>query len=307
MPGALTVGEVLGRSTRWLAERGSPSARLDAEVLIAAALGIRRLDLYLAPERPLAEDERDRLRELVRRRGAGEPIAYIRGTREFYGFDFAVTPAVLIPRPETEVLVDEVLARLSAAVGAQSQADGAPSPAVADVGTGSGAIACAVALREARVRVVATDASEAAVEVARRNVAAHGLDGRVELHCCDLLDAVPREPCLDAVVSNPPYVAEDEAGLLDASVRDFEPHSALFAGPDGMAVTRRLVDEAVPRLKPGAPLVVEVGTPAQAARVEALLRGTPGLCDVRALPDAAGVVRGYAAVRTSSPNPDGAS
>ncbi|MBM4396415.1 MAG: peptide chain release factor N(5)-glutamine methyltransferase [Deltaproteobacteria bacterium] len=298
MPGALTVGEVLGRSTRWLAERGSPSARLDAEVLIAAALGIRRLDLYLAPERPLADDERDRLRELVRRRGAGEPIAYIRGTREFYGLDFAVTPAVLIPRPETEVLVDEVLARLATLE--------APAPAIADVGTGSGAIACAIALRDPRVRVVATDASAAAIEVARRNVAAHGLEARVEIRCCDLLDAVPREPCLDAVVSNPPYVADDEAGLLDASVREFEPHSALFAGPDGMSVTRRLVEEAVPRLRRGAPLVVEVGTPAQAARVEALLLGTPGLCDVHALPDAAGVVRGYAAVRTSSPNPDGA-
>ena len=299
MPAApLTVRQVVELSTKYLADRGSESPRLDAELLAVTALSLRRLDLYLAPERPLTAPEAERLRELLRRRGKGEPIAYIRGVRDFYGLPFEVTPAVLIPRPETEVLVDAVLAFLAQR--------GVAAPRVVDVGTGSGAIACAVARGFAGARVTATDLSAEALEVAARNVHALGLDERVGLVRCDLLAGVPRVPGepgggdLDVVVSNPPYVAEDEADLLDRSVRDFEPRLALFSGPDGMAATTALVEQAVPRLAPGGALVIEIGTPAQSGRVEALLRARPGMAEVRPLPDAARIVRGWMAVRDTA-------
>jgi release factor glutamine methyltransferase len=284
----VTVREVLAKSASFLAARGSASPRLDAELLTTLALGLRRLDLYLDPDRLLSTVEADRLRALVVRRGKGEPVAYIRGTREFFGLAFAVTPAVLIPRPETEVLVDAVLARVK------------DRPArVADVGTGSGAIACAVAAHAPGVRVEATDVSPAAIEVAIRNADALGVADRVRMVVGDLLDGT--EGDFDVVASNPPYVAEDEAALVDRSARDFEPAGALFAGPDGMSVTARLVAAAVPRLVPGGALIVEVGTPAQAARVEALLRSHDGLEQVRPLPDAARVVRGFEALRRDVP------
>jgi release factor glutamine methyltransferase len=283
----MTVREILDLTTRFFRDRGIESARLDAELLTADALGVRRLDLYLAPERPLTTVERDALRETVRRRGRGEPVAYIRGVREFYGLPIAVTSAVLIPRPETEVLVDAVLAFLSGAGGAAT---------VVDVGTGSGAIACAVASRAPAASVTGTDTSAEALEVAARNVATLGLAERVSLVRCDLLDGITARP-LDAVVSNPPYVADGEASMLDRSVRDFEPRAALFAGPDGMSVTTRLVEAALPRLRPGGILALEVGTPAQGARVEALLRSRPDVAEVRPLPDAARVVRGWLARR----------
>ena len=291
----LTVRQVVELSTKYLSERGSESPRLDAELLAVTALGLRRLDLYLAPERPLTPAEAERLRELLRRRGKGEPIAYIRGVREFYGLPFEVTPAVLIPRPETEVLVDAVLAFLGPRK--------VPAPRVVDVGTGSGAIACAVARGSDGAHVIATDVSAEALEVAARNVHALGLDDRVRLVRCDLLAGVAGEPCggdLDVVVSNPPYVADAEADLLDRSVRDFEPRLALFSGPDGMDATTALVEQAVPRLAPGGALVIEIGTPAQSGRVEALLRARPELAEVRPLPDAARIVRGWMAVKDAA-------
>lgn len=286
----LTVQEVLTLSTAWLARHGSDTPRLDAELLTAHALGIKRVDLYLSLERPITNEERARLHHVLRRRGSGEPVAYIRGVREFYGIELLVARGVLIPRPETEVLVDEVL-RLLAGLGG--------APLVADVGTGSGAIACAVAIRDPRVRVIATDISQVAVEIARKNCERLGLVGRVEVRHCDLLDAVPRAPCLDVVVSNPPYVAEGEVPLLDKSVRDFEPREALLAGPDGMAVTKRLLGEAVVRLVPGGSLVLEVGSRTQAGLTESLLQHTAGLTGVRALKDAAGAIRGYSASKVA--------
>jgi release factor glutamine methyltransferase len=283
----LTVRSFLDLTVKWLAQKGCESPRLDAELLAAEALGIRRLDLYLSPERPLTPTERDRLRDLVRRRAKGEPVAYLRGRREFHGIDFIVTPAVLVPRPETETIVDAALEWLAAA--------SLDAPQVVDVGTGSGAIACAIATACPAARVLALDLSDAALEVAARNVAALGLGDRVRLDRSDLLAVLPTDAAVDIVVSNPPYVAEDERPLLDVSARDFEPALALFSGPEGTTLTARLADEAWTRLRPGGVLIVETGSPAQTSRVEALLKARFGALAVDPLPDIGRTVRGFLA------------
>ncbi|MBL6976053.1 MAG: peptide chain release factor N(5)-glutamine methyltransferase [Deltaproteobacteria bacterium] len=285
----ITVREVLGLSTKYLEEHGSPSARLDTEVLTALALGIRRLDLYLAPERPLAATERESLRGFLRRRGKGEPVAYITGQREFFGLSFLVSPAVLIPRPETEVLVDATLEWLKRC--------GPSFHSVVDVGTGSGAIACAVAARNQSVRVAATDISHEALTVCRENVGRLGLEDRVRAVHCDLLGGLEPDGSLDVVVSNPPYVAEGDSVIMDQCVLDFEPRSALFAGEDGMSVTRRLVEQAGSHLAGGGVLLVEVGTPDQRDRVVGLLEDHGDFTEVRPLYDAARIVRGLEARR----------
>jgi release factor glutamine methyltransferase len=289
MAESLTVQDVLARSTRWLKDRGIESARLDVELLAAFVCGVRRLDLYLSPDRPLTPAERDRLRDLVVRRGKGEPVAYLRGRRDFHGLELRVTPDVLIPRPETETLVDAALAWLAAC--------GTAAPLVADVGTGSGAIALAIAAACPAARLVAVDLSEPALAVAADNAHLLGLADRVTLLRSDLLGAVPADPPLDAVVSNPPYVAEDETGLLDRSVREYEPHAALFSGPDGTWHTARLAGEAHDRLRPGGALFVEVGSPAQRDRVAALLAARFGEGAVVPLPDPARVIRGFRATK----------
>jgi len=285
----ITIGEIVRLSTRYLSERGSPSARLDAEILAATALGIRRLDLYLSPERPVADDERDRLREWVRRRGQSEPVAYITGVREFNGLAFEVGPAVLVPRPETEVVVDAAQAFL---------AELGDTPAmIVDVGTGSGAIAISIAVRFPSARVWATDVSAAALDVARRNATRHAVDGRITFVECDLLAGLPDGLAADLVVSNPPYIGEPEAATIDRTVLDFEPALALFAGQDGMSVTTRLVDQAATRLRPGGRLVVEVGSTEQRERVRRLLEAHPAFAGTKALADPAREVRAYMADR----------
>lgn len=282
--GVITVREVLTLSTRYLEKNGSRSARLDTEILTAMVLGVRRLDLYLAPERPLTGTERESLRGLVRRRGQGEPVAYITGRREFFGLTFRVNPSVLIPRPETEVLVDAVIEWL--------ERRNPVRPRVADVGTGCGAIACSLAARNDGVDVVGTDLSAEALAVAQQNVMELDLEGRVRLVRCDLLQGFESGDALDAVVSNPPYVAEGESGLLDPDVRDYEPREALFAGTDGMSVTGRLVHQASRRLKSGGTLILEVGTPSQRDRTRSLLEKDDAFGEVQPLRDAARVVRG---------------
>lgn len=292
MSRTLTVGEILPLSTRFLKERGSESPRLDAELLVADALGVRRLDLYLAPERPLTPGETDALREAIRRRGRGEPIAYIRGRRDFFGLEIAVSPAVLIPRPETETLVD-------AAIGwVRDRA--LETPRIVDVGTGSGAIACALAANLPGARVDATDVSADALAVAARNVTAHGLAERIRLVACDLMSGLDDGDAPDLVVSNPPYVAESDRPLMDDGVLRFEPHGALFSGADGTDATFALIESARTRLRPGGALIVEVGTPAQRALVRDRLaqRLAP---DVRPLADPGGTVRGFLAEKPMHP------
>ncbi len=221
--------DVLRLSTTYLGDHGSSSARLDSELLCAQALGIRRLDLYLQFDRPLDEQELSAIRELVRRRGKGEPVAYITGTREFYGRPFTVTSDVLIPRPDTETIVERSLLALRAL-------DGRPTR-VADLGTGSGCIAITVAAEVPGSDVVATDVSAAALEVARAN--AERLDVAATFVDCSWADAL--DGAYDLIVSNPPYVTTDELAGVDRDVRDFEPHGALLGGVDGLDAYRALL------------------------------------------------------------------
>jgi len=210
---------------------------LDADVLLADALGISKELLYAHPEAPVGEDAEAAFRALLDRRAAGEPVAYLRGWKEFYGLRFSVDPRVLIPRPETETLVEAILAS-----GARL---------VADIGTGSGAIAVALATRSPACRVIATDISQAALAVARANVAAHGVADRVELRQGDLL--APIRERLDAVAANLPYLtdASVEEGTRERSSLAFEPRSAVLAGADGLALIRRAIADLPRVLAPG--------------------------------------------------------
>ena len=255
-----TLLDYLGLATKHLTDRGVDSPRLNAERLLAGALGMGRLDLYLQFDRPLDSEEVDTFREMLRRRGRREPLQYILGHEEFYGREFIVTPDVLIPRPETEILVQEVLSRLK----------GKPAPSVADVGTGSGCIAISIAAEVPEASVTATDISPAALNVAYRNAKALGLADRVELLKGDLTEPLTGRT-FDAIVSNPPYVASGDATDMQAEVRDHEPATALFAGRDGLDVIRRLVPAAVRMVNPGGFLAMEIGL-GQSADVAALCR-----------------------------------
>lgn len=227
-----TLIDVVRLSTSFLAQRGSDTARLDAELLTAHSLGLRRLDLYLQHDRPLREEELEPVRALLRRRAQGEPVAYLIGEREFYGRAFTVTPAVLIPRPDTETLVEAALRH-----GARR---------IADIGTGSGCIAVTMAAELPDAHVVATDVSPEALDVARGNAARHGVDDRIEFvqgaWTQPLRDMAP----FDMLLSNPPYVTEAELAELAVDVRNYEPHGALVAGEDGMEAYRAILRDAPP-------------------------------------------------------------
>jgi release factor glutamine methyltransferase len=289
------LGKLLETAGGYLGEKGSSSPRLDAELLLAQTLGLERIELYTQYDRPLVAAEVDAYRELVARRAAHEPVAYILGRAYFRHLCLQVGPAVLIPRPETEELVEVALESLrrrpvwqdqtvaedsggpAAGAGkaphessAQIAAPGASArPLVADLGTGSGVIALSLA-QEAGVRVLAIDNSAEALAVAARNTETLSLERSVELLQADLLCGVP-DSSLHLVVSNPPYVTSGDLTTLAPDVRLFEPASALDAGPDGLAVMRRLLPEASRALRPGGTVLLEVGEQ-QAAAVEALAR-----------------------------------
>ena len=224
-----TLIDVLRLSTTYLGDHGSTSGRLDAELLCAQALGLRRIDLYLQFDRPLDAEELTSIRELVRRRGKGEPVAYITGTREFYGRPFAVTRDVLVPRPDTETLVQRAVEFLRARPGAELR--------VADLGTGSGCIAVTLAAEVRGSAVTATDVSAPVLDVARANAAALGVD--VSFVECSWADAL--EGGYDLIVSNPPYVTTAEFDAVDRDVSDFEPRGALLGGDDGLDAYRALL------------------------------------------------------------------
>lgn len=223
------------------------NAALDAEVLARHVLGWDRARWLADAREPAPPDFAARFEALVSRRAAGEPVAYITGTREFWGLDFEVSPAVLVPRPETEVLVEAALKAIDARFGGTAR--------VADVGTGSGCIAVALAHSRPGVAVVATDVSAEALAVARRNALRHGVAGRVAFLLAPALEGVGP---VDLVVSNPPYIGTGEAGGVTADVRRHEPHGALFSGADGLDVIRALL-AAVRARTPPPPLLFEFG------------------------------------------------
>ncbi len=277
-----TVGAVLEWTAGWFARRGIRSARLDAEVLLAHVLGVDRVRLYVDYHRPLTPSERAAYRALVTRRARGEPVAYLVGQREFWSLALRVTPDVLIPRPETEALVELTVSRLSAL----------PGPIlIADVGTGSGAIAIALAVELAGARIEAIDISPRALAIARDNASRHDVSDRIAFHEGRLLDPVrSRWGQFDAVVSNPPYIPSTQIESLQREVRDHEPRAALDGGPDGLRVIEPLVRQAAEALKPGGMLALETGGETQASHVEALIEATGAFTEVESLPDASGTV-----------------
>ena len=276
-----TIGRLLNWTTDFLREKGAESPRLDAEVLLAHARGCQRIELYTAFDDVAPDELREKFRALVKERAAGKPVAYLTGRREFFSLSFEVTPDVLIPRPETEMVVVRALDVLKA------------SPAmseIADIGTGSGALAVTIAKQAPRVRVTAIDVSSAALAVAMRNAVKHKVDDRVEGIESDLFAAVPAERKFDVVVSNPPYVTTAELAELAADVRKFEPRLALDGGTDGLSVINRLLPQAAARLKPGGWLVMEIG-PSIVEGVGSLIDATAGLKRGPTLKDLAGHAR----------------
>jgi release factor glutamine methyltransferase len=244
----------------------TPSDTLAAEVLLMHTLQRDRAWLYSHPDEILAVVTAEKYFALIARRAAGEPTQYLTGKQEFWGLEFEVTPAVLIPRPETEHIMEVALARLGER-GLKIHLDsGTPRETlhIADVGTGSGCLAVALAYELPHAQIVATDISADALEVARRNtirntIPPHNIADRIQFVEVDLLPQGTGSPCFDLIVSNPPYIADSEAASLQREVRDHEPHQALFAGPTGIEVYERLVAEARNQLRDRGILVLELG------------------------------------------------
>ncbi|MGB2694555.1 MAG: peptide chain release factor N(5)-glutamine methyltransferase [Dehalococcoidia bacterium] len=243
----MTIAATLQDSQARLCGAAIADARIEAEVLLAHALGVGRETLLARLQEPVAADVATRFEGLVTRRLAHEPTAYIVGHREFYGLKFACSPAALIPRPETELLVEEALRWL--------RSHGSRPGRIIDVGTGNGAIAVALAVNARKVRVTAVDVSRAALRLARRNAAAHSVAGRIDFVQGDLLSALA-EPC-ELIVANLPYVPTQLYRKLAPELRDHEPEGALHAGRGGTAIIETLLTQAGERLRPGGLLLVE--------------------------------------------------
>lgn len=275
-----TVPALLGRAAAALEQAGIDPARPEAEWLLAGLLGVERLALYLEPARRLTEAQAARYRELIERRARREPLQYLLGWEDFHGLRLAVTPDVLVPRPETEGLVEWALETLA----------GRPDPVIADLGTGSGAIACALATALPRAEVLAVELAGGALAVASRNVRALGLSGRVRLLAGDLFAPLGSlSPSLDLVVANPPYLPSAVIASLPPEVSRHEPRAALDGGPDGLGVLRRVVAGAPAVLKPGGWLLMEIGE--EQAGSLASLMAAEGFSGIRARRDLSGVER----------------
>jgi release factor glutamine methyltransferase len=259
------------------AQVGSP--RLNAETLLMFTLSCDRAYLFAHPERELTPQEKINYQEAIAQRALGIPTQYITGHQEFWSMDLIVSPAVLIPRPETEHVVE-------AALDLVRNGGRASSPSIVDVATGSGCIALALAKELPQAEIYATDISAAALEIARANAARHGFDSRIRFHQTDLLHGF-ESGTFDLVVSNPPYVGESEADQVQLEVRKYEPRNAVFAGPTGLEVIERLIPQANDVLKPGAFLLMEIsGTIAEGVK-----RLLAGWSELRVINDLQGIPR----------------
>ncbi len=279
---AITIGSLLRWARRALQQAGVEHADQEAVWLIAHALGVNTHHLAADSSRALTSGERRTAESLVTRRAAREPLQYVLGTQEFCGLEFDVTPAVLIPRPETELLVQKVVRHA-----------GRSGVRVVDVGTGSGCIAVALAAALSDAAITAIDRSSAALAVAKSNAAKHGVAHRIEWVEGDWLDPLRAEGGLstwDVIVSNPPYIAEHEWGGLQPEVRLFEPRLALVGGADGTECHARLLRDARPCLKEGGLLIMEIGQ-GQAPALRGIAERTGGYAPLRVVPDEAGIER----------------
>lgn len=287
-----TVKRLLEWTTDFFRKKGIETPRLEAEILLANAMSLKRIELYTSYETEPSEPQRALFRENVKRRGAGEPVAYLVGYKEFFSLSFQVDRNVLIPRPESEQLVLESLDIL------KSFPDG-EAPKVCDIGTGSGAIAVAIAKNwpaklpppSGRSRITAVDIDPASLALATKNAQLNGVGDRIDPICCDLLEAVHGP--FDLIVSNPPYVTQTEYEKLPPDVRNFEPKKALLAGPNGTEIIQRLIPQAWDKLTPGGRLLIE-GSPMIVEKIAALLESWS---DVRIIKDGNGQKRFVSAVK----------
>jgi release factor glutamine methyltransferase len=259
-PTAWTIKALLAWTTEYLSKKNIENPRLEAQILLAHVLKCKKVDLIVRYDEEPKEAERTRFRELIQRRVAGWPVAYLVGSRDFYLLTFDVSPDVLIPRPDTETLVLDALGSLKTL----------KSPTVLDIGTGSGCIAVSIAHENEDALVTATDISPDALNVAKRNAAKHGVSDRITFLEGDLFAPLPQGASFDLVVSNPPYIAQTEFAALPPDVRDHEPRVALDGGPDGLAFYRRIALGVSRFLKTGGKLLLEIGYTQEAAVREIL-------------------------------------
>jgi len=276
-----TIGQEMETAMAKLAQAGVDTPQLDAEVLMAQIIGEQRVYVITHPDRVLSEDEQHRYREAVTRRANREPLAYITGKREFWALSFEIVPGVLVPRPETEVLIEAVLSTLRAR----------ENPLIADIGAGSGIVAVTLAYELPDAIVYATDISPVALDITKKNAARHQVELRVDVIEGDLLDPLPDEVKgkLDAVVSNPPYIPSDEIGRLQPEIAIFEPREALDGGVDGMYYHRRILETSKEWLKPGGWVHIEIGI-GQGEAVSSYAREL-GYKNIRITNDLAGIER----------------
>jgi len=276
-----TVGDLIRWAAGYLNERQVSSPRLSGELLLAQVLGCQRLDLYLRFDQPLGPEELAAFKALILRRRAQEPVAYILGRREFYGLEFGVGPGVLIPRPESEHLVEEALARLA----------GAEAPRILDLCTGSGAVALALVQELPSAAVVACDLSGQALTYARQNAQNLGLGGRVAWLQGDLWEPVAAAGgFFDLIVANPPYVSQAEWERLPPEVRGYEPPEALLAGPEGLDFLRPIIAGAGAHLRPQGWLLTEIGA-GQGPSVRRLAQQAGIFIEISLVKDLAGLER----------------
>jgi release factor glutamine methyltransferase len=278
-----TCLDILNRTVDRFRSEGIDRPRTNAELLLGAVLNARKIDLYLDRDRVLTPQEQEKFDRFVRERLSGKPVQYIIGSTEFFGLEFTVNPSVLIPRPETETLVEVALENLK----------GIAQPKIIDIGTGSGAIAIALAKNLAGSFLYATDVSEEALKVAQDNARRHGVRERIEFLHGDLFEPLKGrklEGTIDCIVSNPPYVSTEEFDSLPKEVRDFEPVVALKTDEEGMSFHRRIAENSLDLLKPNGILALEVGL-GQAGRVADLIRTQGGFEGIEIKKDLGGIER----------------
>ncbi len=272
--------ELIRWTTGYFSEHRIEHARSEAEILLAYALGMRRIDLYTNYNQPLCEDELACFKSLIKKRVNGEPVAYITGVREFWSLELTVNPSVLIPRPETECLVEAVLPYLK-------ESSGIPRR-VLDMGTGSGAIVVALAKEHPENRYVAMDRSFKALQTARENAGTHGVDHRIDWFCGDWASAlIPDQAQFDLIVSNPPYIRSKDIDGLQPEIRGFEPRLALDGSADGLSCLRQILESAHKYLNSSGRLVLEMGYD-QKADVIAIAEGVGSYGPVMIIKDYSG-------------------
>jgi release factor glutamine methyltransferase len=279
----ILVHQLLTAATTSLSQAGIEDSRLEAELFLRHFLGVSRSKLFLLHDQPVTDETERRFGELLRRRCQREPLQYIIGSCEFWSLEFFVSPAVLIPRPETEFLLDHCFSTL------QQNASGQPQR-ILDLCTGSGVIAVVLTKEFPRSEVIATDFSQEALGVACKNISHHDLNERVHLLRADLLTAFSRTPLFDLIVTNPPYVKADDIPTLEPEVRDWEPHLALSGGNTGLNCVTKICADAKPLLQPGGWLFMEIGSDI-GQEVEQIFLEAGGYDQVKVVPDWAGQPR----------------